>query len=127
MSVRRAACLGVLVMLASACASSPPARPHPSSNVVTAEQLMDSGAQDVYGALQRISPVWLSSRGPRSLTDPTPSVADVYVNGVQVGDVTYLKSVNVQDVRELRFYSANEAGARFGMNHPGGVITVTTK
>lgn len=88
---------------------------------------MDSGAQDVYSALQRIRPVWLSSRGPRSLTDPTPSVADVYLNGVEVGDVTYLKTVNVEDVREMRFYSAGESGARFGMNHPGGVIVVTTK
>lgn len=118
---------GVCLLLSTGCASEGPARPRPQDNVVTADQIMASGATTAYEALQRLRPVWLGSRGPSSLTNPAPSVADVYINGVEVGDVSYLQNVHVEDVLRMRFYPATEAGARYGMNHPGGVIEVTMR
>lgn len=124
-------CLSGWVALSTAgvmaCSAHGPVRPPPRNNIVTGDEIMRTGAQTAYAALQRIRPNWLTSRGPTSLTNPTPSYASVYINGVDVGDISYLKQVNVVDVLTMRFYRATEAGARFGRNHPGGVIAVTTK
>lgn len=95
-----------------------------NGDTITHEQLLEVSASDVYEAVQRLQPSWLTSRGPRSLTDDTPSVASVYMSGSHVGDVEFLRTLQPDEVEELRYYEAGEASARFGMGHPRGVIEV---
>lgn len=113
------------MLLVTACATSSKApTDRTNRDVLTREQLVATNASSVYVAVQHLQPGWLTSRGPRSVTDPSPSVASVFLNGSQVGDVTYLYEVRPDAVDEIRYYEAGEASARFGMGHPGGVINV---
>ena len=96
-------------------------------NVVTGDELAATNARMVYQALERLRPNWLTSRGPSGMgnvTEQTQAVANVYMNGSQLGNIEYLKQVYVIDVAELRFWGAGEAGARFGMGNPRGVIEI---
>lgn len=98
-----------------------------SSDTLTRQQMIDAGATTVYDAVQKLQPSWFSTRGPRSLTDETPTVASVYVNGSNVGDISYLRNLRPDNVDHLRYWDVGEAGARFGMGHLRGVIEVVLR
>ena len=116
----------VLCLLLAACGSMG-GRGRPSSDTITRQQMIDIAATTVYDAVQKLQPSWLSTRGPRSLTDDTPTVASVFVNGTNVGDVTYLRNLRPDAVDRLRYWDVGEASARFGMGHPRGVIEVVLR
>jgi hypothetical protein len=84
-------------------------------------------AGTVYDAVQKLRPNWLSSRGPRSLTDNSPSVANVVVAGQVVGDIQYLYNLRPESVAYLRFWNVADASVRWGMDNPRGVIEVVLK
>lgn len=98
-----------------------------SRTFISGDELRRGNDGNVYEALQRLRPEWLSSRGPTSVTDPTPTRANVYMNGQLVGDLDYLRQISVVDVGEIRYYAPGEAGVRFGMGNPRGVIDVTSR
>jgi hypothetical protein len=96
-------------------------------NLVTQEELAETNARYVYQALSRLRPSWLTSRGPAGMgnvRDAQESVANVYVNGNRMGGIEFLRQYAVTDVQEVRFYEPGEAGARFGMGNPRGVIEI---
>ena len=102
----------------------PGATPRGTTDTITREQMIQVGASSVYDAVQKLQPSWLSSRGPTSMTDSTPTVASVFMNGNQVGDIEYLRRLRIEDVQAVRYWDAGRAGARFGMGHQRGVIEV---
>ena len=105
-----------------------PGEGSPSSrDLITAEDIATTSAQNAYEVVERFQPQWLTSRGNVSVTNSAATVASVFVNGIQVGDVEYLRNLLPHDIAEMRYYNAGEAGARFGMGHPRGVIAVTLK
>ena len=89
--------------------------------------MIEVGAVTVYDAVQKLQPSWLSSRGPMSLTNDAQAVVNVFIGGNQVGDVDYLQTMLPDDVDHVRYYESGEAGARFGMGHPRGVIEVVPR
>jgi hypothetical protein len=89
---------------------------------LTQAELAATNSGSVYDAVAKLKPEWLTSRGPTSVTDPTPTSADVFMNGILLGKADYLRQVRVLDVSEMRYWRAGEASARFGMGHPRGVI-----
>jgi len=80
-----------------------------------------------YEVIQTLRPQWLRSRGVNSFIDPTPSFADVFLDGTFIGKLEYLWNVSAMNVKELRFWGPAEAGVRFGMGYPRGVIEITSK
>ncbi len=98
-----------------------------SRDMITAQDIVGSSAQTAYEAVQRLQPMWLTSRGSNSFNGSVGETADVYVGGVNMGGVAYLRSVQATDVKEMRFYDAGQAAARFGMGHHSGVIELTLK
>jgi hypothetical protein len=114
------------LMLAVASCGTPPrgASPRGSRDVITRAQMVEVNASTVYDAVQKLNPTWLTSRGPVSVTNMSPTVATVYMSGNEVGDIEFLRSLRPDDVDEVRYYEAGEASARFGMGHPRGVIEV---
>ena len=94
---------------------------------LTQEELAKTNSNNLYDAIVKLRPEWLTSRGPVSATDPTPTSADVYMNGVFLGGADYLRQVGLLDVSEVRYWDAGQASARFGMGHPRGVIELTRK
>jgi len=93
-------------------------------DVVTHEQLAATNSTDLYRALEKLRPEWLTSRGPTSIANAEPSQASVYMNGQHLGTVDYLREIRVSDVQSVRYWAAGPAAARFGMGHPRGVIEV---
>ena len=100
---------------------------HSGRNQVTQEELARANSSNLYDAIAKVRPEWLSSRGPTSVTNSTPTSADVFMNGSMLGKVEYLKELGVLDVTEVRYWDAASASARFGMGHPRGVIEITRK
>ena len=94
---------------------------------LTREQLAATNSENVYDAIQKLRPDWLTSRGPTSVSNPAPSVASVYMNGTMLGKAEYLRQVRLLDVSEVRYWDAGQASARFGMGHPRGVIEITRR
>jgi len=112
---------------ASACAgANTQATSQPSSrNRLTREQLASANTANLYDAISKVRPEWLSSRGPTSVTNSTPTSVDVFMNGSMLGKAEFLKEIGVIDVTEVRYWDAASASARFGMGHPRGVIEVS--
>src|SRR5690242_1769678 len=86
--------------------------------VITQEQLAATNSDNLYDAIVKIHPDWLTSRGPTSVTDPAPTVVSVVMNGMMLGKADYLKDMRVLDVSEVRYWDAGQATARFGNGHP---------
>jgi len=113
-------------MIGSAACATPgrhEARGEPE-DTLTAQQMIHANAATLYEAVLKLRPRWFNSRGPRSLMDRSPTVANVVVGGQVVGDIEYLRNLRPEDVAYLRYYDVGEAGVRFGMNNPRGVIEV---
>jgi hypothetical protein len=115
----------LLPLLAAACASSTGGQT--DRNRITGEQLASNAAQNAYDAIRNLQPHWFDSRGPTSVTDPTPTTATVYIDGSRAGDLEFLKTVNTNTLAEIRYWPPGEASARFGMGHPRGVIEMISK
>ena len=96
-------------------------------NSLSREQLQATNSEELYAAIAKLRPEWLSSRGPTSVSDPTPTSASVFMNGSLLGRVEYLRDMRVIDVTEVRYWDAGQASARFGMGHPRGVIEIIRK
>jgi len=96
-----------------------------SGTRLTQEQLIATNAENLYDAIAKLRPEWVSSRGPTSVTDATPTVASVFMNGNLLGKADYLRQMRAIDVTEVRYWDPGQASARFGMGHPRGVIEVT--
>ena len=98
-----------------------------NGSTLTQAQLEKATSENLYDALVKLRPAWLSSRGPTSITNSSPTSVDVFMDGNIVGTADFLRELRVTDVSLVRYWSAGEASARFGMGHPRGVIEVTRK
>lgn len=112
------------VFVATACATSGAGGDGSDRNRITRAQIEATDARNAYQAIERLRPNWLTSRGPTSVTDPTPTVPGVFRDGSHVGGLTYLEQVHVAEIGELRYWPPGEAAARFGMGYPRGVIEI---
>ena len=124
------AAVSVLIGCASGTTQSGPpkaAAERASRNVLTREQLAATNSDNLYDALSKLRPEWLTSRGPTSVSDATPTMASVYMNGTMLGKADALKDMRILDVTEVRYWDAGQASARFGMGHPRGVIEITRR
>lgn len=122
-----AALTGITLLLAGCVMSGTRTTSSGAQNSITRAQMFEVNASTVYDAVQKLRPGWLSSRGPVSVTDSSPTVATVYMSGSEVGDIEFLRTLRPDNVEEVRYYEAGEAGARFGMGHPRGVIEVVPR
>jgi hypothetical protein len=72
-------------------------------------------------------PLWLRSHGQTSVNMPSSQYATVFINKQRYGDITTLRSIPVDQVLEIRYYSPAESVTRFGAENTGGVIEVTRR
>jgi len=98
-----------------------------NSSILTAEEFAGTTAVDAMALVREFRPSWLQSRGTMSIMDRTASDILVFLNGVRAGDLTRLRELRVEDLRELRFLGAADAQQRYGSGTAGGVIEVWTK
>ena len=101
--------------------------PQSQRDVITEEEIASSSAVNAYEAVQKLRGTFLSDRGKTTILGNSPSKPTVYVDGVQYGDITSLRSISATVVQSIRLYRAYEAEQRYGNGVMGGVIEVTTK
>jgi hypothetical protein len=105
--------------------------PRRSSTVLTHEEITAAHADGgtLYDAISRLRSNWLT-RGTRAYETQTQleTSAVVFVDGRRYGELESLRNIDVNQVAEVRYYSAAEAGGKFGMQGGlTGVIEVTMK
>ena len=98
--------------------------PHRSTgNVIAGDELTGTGATNVYEAVQRLRPQWLTSARIRRGGSGDELV--VYLDSNRYGTLTSLRSLSLGGIQEVRYYGASEATNRFGTGHTGGAIVVS--
>lgn len=126
---RRSRTLGLSLLLllvagTTACASSGGSGARSNRNVLTHEDLIETGEPDLQQAIQRLRPDWLR---PRGQTVAGRQVM-VFVDGTPRGDLSELRGLPIINVLEITFVNASEAGFRYGtIAGAGGVIDVKTR
>ena len=104
-----------------------------SSNMLTYEEVKNANVSNAFEAVQRLRPAWLRSRGVTSARSGDPSNAAgstlpvVYLDNSQLGDINTLQNIPSANIGQIQYLNAGDATQRFGTNHTGGAIIVTSK
>ena len=98
--------LSTTAVAACASATQQATSDKPSRNQLTRDQLAAANTTNLYDAINKVRPEWLSSRGPTSVTNSTPTSVDVFMNGSMLGKAESLKDIGVLDVSEVRYWDA---------------------
>jgi hypothetical protein len=93
-------------------------------SVITRDQMLSGHYTTVYEAVSALHSIWLHPRGVDSFL--VPSVVWVYVDGIRVGGVDVLQTIQPGLVNTVRFYDGPSATSRWGVDNGAGVIHVST-
>ena len=96
-------------------------------NAITLEEVRSSGASNAYQVVERLRPLWLHSRGDRSVHLTTEIV--VYLDGNMLGDIESLRSIPIDIVVSMRALDSTEAMKLpgLGSRHVERAIMVATR
>ena len=124
--------LGIGLMVAVGCGRRGPV-PVVDPDVITVDQIVKSKATNAYDVIATLRPQMFTAHGAPTTRGQQPASAGrhglpvvVYIDNVKAGAVAELKTLSKLDVREIRYLSPRVATDRWGLNHAGGVIYVTT-
>ncbi len=98
-----------------------------SRNLLTMQELNEVPFSTVFEAVRALRPRWLQARSGASLRTPEPQTAMVYIDGQLRGGLNEMWNLLPTEVSEIRYMSASDATTRFGTNHVGGAIVITTR
>jgi hypothetical protein len=128
------AAVALICLLLAACGSvrpesSPTGFAGDKRNIITYEEIKAAKTPgwSAWDLIAQTRPNFLRSRGATSLRDPTPVRAVIYLDGVMYGKLESLRTLNVEEIREIEFISAGDATTRFGTDHLGGAILIRTR
>jgi len=131
MRVRQTVLSLMLVVLAAGSAHGQDKKPRKDRNLITQDELEKAGVMNLDQAVRRLRPAWLSNRGAVSITGGATVTKEqamaVYVDGARRGGISELQMFPMEQVKEIRFFSVDEAVGRFGGDNPFGAIEVVTK
>ncbi|HET7275053.1 MAG TPA: hypothetical protein VFI91_07715 [Longimicrobiaceae bacterium] len=127
MRFTRMAVLGMLVLLAGACASAAGngGSSYSNSDNLTRTEIMDAHVTTALDAVRKLRPGWLRTRGVTSTS--TSSEIAVYLDGIRAGGPSFLRSLPSTSVTSMEFLDASSATQRWGTNHVHGAILVSTR
>ncbi|MHB0962650.1 MAG: hypothetical protein ACYC5V_05520 [Gemmatimonadaceae bacterium] len=116
-----------LTALTAACSSNPAPsnRPRFDSSLITREQIAEGQFTNAYDVVKTLRGTWLNTVRPESFR--YPAVIQVYLDGVRLGDVSSLSTVQTLPIQFIRYYSAQDATSRWGVDHGAGAIYISTK
>jgi hypothetical protein len=98
-----------------------------TSNVVTAEELVEVDYLSALEAVRRLRPNWLRVRGQATFNRQASAGIRLYVDGRRRRDIFELENIPAADIRGMRFLTSREATTRYGTDHGDGAILVETK
>lgn len=119
--------LAALATAGCATKSTTPRAAAKDPNLITIDELQRSDASNLRDAIARLRPQFLRSRGAVSINDPTPPTAVVYLDGQRVGGLEFLERMSPMGVFSVRYMSPVDASSRYGLNHEGGAILISTR
>ncbi|MBW7933345.1 MAG: hypothetical protein H3C62_06955 [Gemmatimonadaceae bacterium] len=124
---RRTFVLALTVAAIAGCSSSPApsGRTRFDSSVITRQQIQDGQFTNAYDAVKTLRGSWLNVVRPESFR--YPSAIQVYLDNVRLGDVSTLSTVQTLPIQYIRFYNAQDATSRWGIDHGAGAIFISTK
>jgi hypothetical protein len=93
--------------------------------VITREQIQRHNFRNAYDAVVALHPNWLVTRGVDSLRNPSQVL--VYADNSRMGGINELRFITSPEIAYIRYYSGTEASTRWGLNHGGGVIFVSSQ
>lgn len=108
-----------LALIFTACASTrQTTRSGKSRNVITAEEITNTIAQNAYEVIQSVRPQLLNYRG----VEPA-----VYVDNIKRGGIASLYHIYASDIQEIQYLNPDEATFRYGTGNMGGAFIITSK
>lgn len=137
--------LALLLALAACASGAAGSGAGGSGDVITQEQIDQAALGSTLEIVRRYRPRWLQpTRSPTSSgvaplvgrpgmpQDPGQLVVtDVYAtvvrDGVRLGEISSLASIEARTVASIRFVSARDAATRYGSGYEGGVIEVVSR
>lgn len=127
MTFRMLACAGMALVVALwGCApgSGRLARP---ADEITAAEIAAADVRSAYDLVEKVRPLWLRSRGDRSLRLPTEIV--VYQGDTMLGGIETLRAIPIEVVGSVRVLDSAEAGRLTGLGsrHVERVIMVVMR
>jgi hypothetical protein len=132
----RASCLGVLALAAVTASCAPGARevvrPRQGAraarnpNVITRAELQDAAVAsgDARTTIQQLRPAFFRTRGPVSFRRATAGQVKISQDYGPLQPLSQLSTFDTRSLIEVRYLSAVEATARFGINADGGSVIV---
>lgn len=107
-----------------------PASAPRKANILTADEIAaaEADATTALDALQRLRPIWLTARGPNSFYGSGTDLPTLFIDGQQFHDTAPLRTIQANQVADIRYYRPDEAGAVFGIRAgSAGAIEVRLK
>lgn len=125
--LRRRTLVVCLATVLAACAAGPSPTTGRSFNasLITREQIQERQFSTAYDAVKELRGTWLNQHGPQSFR--YPATIQVYLDGVKMGDVSTLQTIAAPSIQYIRFYNAQQATDKWGIDHNAGAIYVSTK
>lgn len=116
-------------VLLAACVSTQESGARAEQSRITAEELSEVRANNLYQAVERLRPRWLSVRSSRSFEAETAIV--VYQRQTRLGGPEILRSMSTNSVRWLEYMDGPEASASLpgisrGTHIEGAIILHTS-
>jgi hypothetical protein len=117
----------LLLMLVSACASTPAAERAERGGraVITDAEIRNTHQANALGVVQALRPEWL--RTPTTTSGQAGHQIQVYVDGNRMGGLDQLRQIMAGTVTSMQFLTGLEATQRWGLNHGSGAIVVSTR
>jgi len=124
-----------LVAVAASCGGSrypdtPGGAPAPSrverqANVISSEELQDPAiySRDAYTAIRHLRPSFFTYHGPNSFQSNT-GILHISVDYGPLQELQQLAKMTTMGIFEVRYFNAEQAQARFGLNANGGPVIV---
>ena len=100
------------------------------ANILTADEIAsaEADATNIYDALLRLRPIWLTPRGPNSFYGQGTDLPTLFIDGQQYYDVATLRTIQSNQVADVRYYRPDEAGGVFGIRAgSAGAIEIRLK
>lgn len=127
--------LAALLILATSCAkapastgdaTSPTPRVARNPDVISREELHDPAiaATDAQTAIRQLRPAFFRTRGPQSFSNATAGSVQISQDYGPLQPLQQLASLSTRTLIEVRYLSAVDAQARFGINANGGPVIV---
>lgn len=125
--MRRSILLLPLLLIVAACATASSGGSGRSTNELLREEILQLQVVTAYQAVERARPQWLNSRASPTPTSPDGAEPVVYIDGIRAGDLGELVQIRADVVVRMEYMRPSDATSRYGTNHQGGAILVTTR